>query len=307
MKKVFILMLCLVMNISVHLYCEEAVNNTSTSEKEKVDVVAEEVKPEVEKYILVYKFPKETEIYYQISLDKKDNFNIGGRKFDVNKRTLVYISELFQGVDENKNGIITITCLQGWQDNIKIFSQPKEVKIKMSPKGEILESQGFQDISAEFLKVFLYNLADYIPGIDRLPIKIDLSKMPSNEFNIYFQAFIFPVPGSPVAVGDVWEKRDKNMGVTIQYKLQEIKEGKAYIDISTENNRGSLEGKVIFDIENGYLISNYVKMSTDATGKIVQKAAKEIGGVVGTEVKPSSTLPERTQITFKMEFVPMEE
>ncbi|MCM8821172.1 MAG: DUF6263 family protein, partial [Candidatus Omnitrophica bacterium] len=220
---------------------------------------------------------------------------------------VVYLSELFQGVDENGNGLIKVTYLQGWQDNIRIFSQPKEVKAKMSPKGEILESEGLQEIAAEFFKVLQYNLADYIPGIDRLPVKIDFSKMPSNTFNIYWQAFLFPVPEKPVAIGDIWKREDKNAGITIQYKLQEVKEGKAYIEVITEDKRGFLEGKAIFDIENGYLILNYVNMVTDSTGKIAQRAAKEISGATGTEVKPASTLPEKTHITFKMEFVPMEE
>ncbi|MCM8830143.1 MAG: DUF6263 family protein [Candidatus Omnitrophica bacterium] len=297
MKRILIILGFFV--ITGGLYCEEVPTATQST--------TEEIKEEPVKYTIIYKFPQGKEIYYQLSMDRKDDFNVAGKKFDVKKKTVVYLSELFQGVDENGNGLIKVTYLQGWQDNIRIFSQPKEVKAKMSPKGEILESEGLQEIAAEFFKVLQYNLADYIPGIDRLPVKIDFSKMPSNTFNIYWQAFLFPVPEKPVAIGDMWKREDKNAGITIQYKLQEVKEGKAYIEVITEDKRGFLEGKAIFDIENGYLILNYVNMVTDSTGKIAQRAAKEISGATGTEVKPASTLPERTHITFKMEFVPMEE
>lgn len=307
MKKIIIILFwSMVLGLVSLVYCENTIETPQKQEDMTITETqqVEAPKQEAEKYTLVYKFPKDKEIYYQMILDRKDDFNIAGKKFDVKKRTLLYISELFHGVDEQGNGLITVTYIQGWQGNIRIFSQSKEVKVKMSPRGEILESQGLQEIAAEFFKVLQYNLADYIPGIDRLPVKIDFSKMPSNTFNIYWQAFVFPVPEKPVAVGDIWEKRDKTVGITIQYKLQEVKEGRAYIDVFTEHNKGMLTGKAVFDIENGYLISNYVDMVTDATGAIVQRAAKEISGATGTEVKPASTLPEKTHMTFKMEYVP---
>jgi len=305
--RIIILLISLVITSfsSICLYSEET-SNASQAITEESAVKTEETKEEVQKYTLVYKFPAGQEIYYQLTIDKKDEFNVGGKKFDVKKKTVVYISQLSKGVDEEGNGLLTVTYLQGWQDTIRIFSQSKEVKVKMSPKGEILETQGLQEVAAEFLKVVQYNLADYIPGIDRLPVKIDLTKMPSNAFNVYWQAFIFPVPETPVAAGDIWKRKDKNSDVTIQYKLQEVKEGKAYIEVITEGKRGLLDGKAIFDIENGYVISNQVTMVTDATGKIAQRAAKEISGATGTEVKPASNLPEKTYISFKMEYVPME-
>lgn len=305
MRKILLVFLGMFL-ITAVLYSED-VSTTTQPAVEETTAKTEEVKEEPVKYTIVYKFPQGKEVYYQLSMDRKDEFNLAGRKFDTKRRTTVYISQLSEGTDEQGNGLLKVTYLQGWQDNTRIFTQPKEVKVKMSPKGEVLESEGLQEIAAEFLKVVQSNLADYIPGIDRLPIKIDLTKMPSNAFNIYWQAFLFPVPDSPVAIGDIWKREDKNAGVTIQYKLQEVKEGKAYIEVITEDNRGSLNGKAVFDIENGYLILNQVNMVTDATGKIVQQAAKEISGATGTEVKPASTLPEKTYINFKMEYVPMEE
>ncbi|MCX8082026.1 MAG: DUF6263 family protein [bacterium] len=302
MKRIVIFLIFF--SIIAGLYCEESQPQPAITETAPK---TEELKEEPQKYTLIYKFPQGKEIYYQLSMDRKDEFNVAGRRFDAKKKTLVYISQLFEGTDEQGNGLLKVTYLQGWQDNIRIFSQSKEVKVKMSPKGEVLESQGLQEIAAEFLKVLQYNLADYIPGIDRLPVKIDLTKMPSNAFNIYWQAFIFPVPEKPVAVGDIWTREDKNAGVTIQYKLQEVKDGKAYIEVITENNRGSFDGKAVFDIENGYLILNNVNMVTDATGKIVQRAASELTTATGTEVKPADVLPNKTYVNFKMEYVPMEE
>jgi|GEM_PF-1019782 len=308
MKKIvtFVALICIVFT---YLYAEEG-NIPQPSSVESSATTSETViaKEEPQKYTLIYKFPQGKEIYYKMTMDRKDQFNIGGRKVDARKKTVIYTSQLFEGVDENGNGIIKMTYLQGWVDNTRIFPQAKEVKIKMSPKGEILESEGFQDIAAEFLKVIQYNLADYIPGIDRLPVKIDFSKMPSNTFNIYYQGFIFPVSETPVAVGDIWTKRDRNIG-TIKYKLQKVEDGKAYVAIfagASEEISSGFDGNAIFDIEGGYLISSDVKAVTDATGKIVQRAAKKISAASGIEISPASALPEKTYVNMKVESIPAE-
>ena len=187
--------------------------------------------------------------------------------------------------------------LQGWQNNRKIFQNGKTVDMKISPEGEILETRGLQEVAAEFLTVLQRSLADYIPGFDRLPLRIDLTKIPSNTFNTLWQSFILPLPDKPVAAGDTWKKQDRQIG-TILYKLEKIENNRAYIKISADDNEIELEGNAVFDMDGGFIISQQTQMATGETGKILERLAKRIDAP--SLQNNQLNLPEKTRIDIHL-------
>ncbi|MBN1445387.1 MAG: hypothetical protein JW957_04690 [Candidatus Omnitrophica bacterium] len=255
--------------------------------------------PEQEKeecYNLYYKFPLEREIFYQMNMDKEDEFNVGGRTVKSENKTILYLSQLFESVDGEGNGSGKLFYLQGWQDGQRIFPQEKIVTVKMSPKGEVLESAGLQEVAAEFLKVVQKSLAVYIPGFDRIPLKIDLTKVPSNTFNPFLQSFIMPLPEEPVAVGEKWHKGDRNMG-EVEFTLEKAEGGRAYIKMHSKGRNGVMEGNAVFDMEQGIIVSQKAKTDTEAAGRIVERIAKEIES---PDKSQPVNIPAKTRLVISM-------
>ncbi len=277
-KRLYIGALVLLFSCTL-LIAEEAVQATVQETALQESVTTETaVEADYEKkdlYTLTYKFPLEKEIFYQMNMDKEDEFNIGGRNVTSENKTMLYLTQLFESVDGEGNGTGKLFYLKGWQDGQRIFPQEKIVSVKMSPKGDVLESAGLQEVAAEFLKVAQRSLAVYIPGFDRIPLKIDLTKMPSNTFNPFLQSFILPLPEKPVGVGEKWHKGDQNVG-EVEFTLEKVDGGKAYIKMNAESRNGKMEGNAVFDIEQGILISQKAKTETDASGKIVERIAKKV-------------------------------
>lgn len=93
------------------------------------------------------------------------------------------------------------------------------------------------------------------------------------------EAFLFPLPEQPVAVGEIWRERfdvhardvDKNrVRISLQrtYKLTEVKNGRAVIELRTavltpvkapeiaaQLIQREINGKIVFDIEQGWIVS----------------------------------------------------
>lgn len=277
-KKLFIAAFALFFSCTL-LIAEETGQETAAEAVSQESVTAEtEISAENEKkelYDLTYKFPLGKEIFYQMNMDKADEFNIGGRNVTSENKTMLYLTQLFESVDGEGNGTGKLFYLKGWQDGQRIFPQEKIVSVKMSSKGEVLESAGLQEVAAEFLKVVQRSLAVYIPGFDRIPLKIDLTKMPSNTFNPFLQSFILPLPEKPVAAGDKWYKGDQNVG-EVEFTLEKVDENKAYIKMNAESRNGKMEGNAVFDIKQGIIVSQKAKTETDASGRIVERIAKEV-------------------------------
>jgi len=281
---------------------QESSSEGAVQEPVSTDMATSGEQGKKELYDLSYKFPQGKELFYRMDFDREDEFNIGGKNVKIAKKTLLYISQLFESVDGDGNGSGKLFYLQGWQDGQRIFPQQKVVTLKVSPGGDVLETAGLQEVAAEFLKVIQRTIADYIPGFDRLPLKIDLTKAPSNTFNPFLQSFILPLPARPVATGEKWTRGDKNIG-NVEFTLQKVEGNNAYIEMYAEGRNGIVKGDAVFDLAEGIVISQKVRTDTDATGRVVERIAKEIEI---PEEGRKFNVPEKTHMTITMVLMPSE-
>ena len=265
--------------------------------QEKLEEQMEE-KTEVE-YDLKYIFKKGDTTSYSLRIENTERLKIGNQDMGERKRkTIINFSQIVEEVDENGNGIIRWKYLSGSYNDIKVDIGAKEAILKINPKGEIVESSGLQEASYEFLKIIQKSLADYIPGFDRLPIKVDFSKFDSNEFNSYWESFRPLFPDRKLKIGDFWEKEVIVPMIfrkgKIVYTLNKVEENKAYISLSLGRHEIKVSGNIIFDIEKGKVIDEeFVIKAENFKEKIdlgqftqyKQMGSYEISGTLITRVK----------------------
>lgn len=260
----------------------------------------EGVKEETPKeYDLKYIYNKEDILSYSLRIENTERLKISGQDMGEKRRkTIINFSQKVEDIDENGNGIIKWKYLSGSYNDIKVDLGDKEATIKMDPKGKILESIGLEEISLEFFKIIQKSMSDYIPGFDRLPIKIDFSKFNSNEFNAYWESFRPVFPDRKLKIGDTWEKEVIVPMIfrkgTIIYTLNKVEENKAYISLSLGRHEIKVNGEIIFDIEKGKLIEQEFTIKAENFKEKVdfgqftqykQMGSYEISGNMITKVK----------------------
>ena len=268
------------------LYCEEQMK--------------EEVKKETQiEYDLKYIFKKGDSISYSLKIENTERLKIGGQDMGERKRkTIINFSQSVEDIDENGNGVIRWKYLGGSYNDMKVDMGEKEAILKITPRGEIIESSGLQEASFEFFKIIQKSMSDYIPGFDRLPIKIDFSKFDSNEFNSYWESFRPVFPDKKLKMGDTWEKEIIVPMIfrkgKMVYTLNKVEENKAYISLSLGRHEIKVSGNIIFDIEKGKVVDEeFVIKAENFKEKIdfgqftqyKQMGAYEISGTMITRVK----------------------
>ncbi|MCM8806875.1 MAG: DUF6263 family protein [Candidatus Omnitrophica bacterium] len=209
-------------------------------------------------YEIKYLFTKGSNVSYSLKIDTIEKLNISGQYNEKKRKVVIDFDQIVENVDENGNGIIKMKYLGGSYDGIKVDLAGKEVTLKRNSKGEILESVGLEELSAEFVKIIQKSLSDYVPGFDRIPVKIDFSKFDSNMFNVYLESFTPVFPDKKIKIGESWEKEIMipiffTKG-TLVYTLEKIEDNKAYINVSITKKQIKGTGELIFDIEKGYII-----------------------------------------------------
>ncbi len=228
---------------------------------------------------------------YSLKVENYEKLNISGQSTEKRRTTIIDFSQKTEDVDEKGNGIIKLKYLSGIYNNIKIDFGDKEATLKRNTKGEILESTGLQEASMEFIKIIQKSASDYIPGLDRLPVKMDFSNYDSNLFNPYLESFTPVFPDKKIKIGDTWEREiilpflfTKGKMV---YTLEKIEENKAFIKLSLSRREISGSGDVIFDIEKGKLVEENITIKAENIktkidlGKFTQyKQVYEISGMV---------------------------
>jgi hypothetical protein len=260
----------------------------------------EEVKTETQaEYDFRYIFKKGDSISYSLKIENTERLKIGGQDMGEKKRkTIINFSQNVEDVDENGNGIIRWKYLSGSYNDMKVDIGEKEAILKITPRGEIIESSGLQEASFEFFKIIQKSMSDYIPGFDRLPIKIDFSKFDSNEFNSYWESFRPVFPDKKLKIGDTWEKEVIipmifRKGKMI-YTLNKVEENRGYISISLGRHEIKVSGNIIFDIEKGKVVDEeFVVKAENFKEKIdfgkytqyKQLGSYEISGTMITRVK----------------------
>ncbi len=246
---------------------------------------------QLQEYELKYIYNKGDISVYSLNIENYEKLNVSGQVGEKRRKTVIKFSQQVENVDENGNGIIKLKYLEGSYNNIKIDIGGKEGILKRDPQGRILESSGLEEASMEFVKIIQKSMADYLPGFDRLPVKIDLSKFDSNVFNPYFEAFTPILPDKKVKIGDSWEREIIVPFLFVKgklvYKLDKIEENKAYIKLSLSKQEIKGTGDIIFDIEKGKLIEeNFIIKGEDIKtkldlGKYTQyKQIYEISGTI---------------------------
>ena len=260
----------------------------------------EEVKEETQKeYDLKYIFQKGDTISYSLRIENTERLKIGNQDMGERKRkTIINFSQTVEEVDENGNGTIKWKYLSGSYNDIKVDLGDKEAILKITPSGEIIESSGLQEASYEFFKIIQKSMADYIPGFDRLPIKIDFSKFDSNEFNSYWESFRPVFPDKKLKIGDFWEREIVVPMIfrkgKMVYTLTNVEDNKAYISLSLGRHQIKVSGNIIFDIEKGKVIDEeFVIKAENFKEKIdlgqftqyKQMGCYEISGTMITKVK----------------------
>ncbi|MCM8804953.1 MAG: DUF6263 family protein [Candidatus Omnitrophica bacterium] len=266
------------------------------SVKKETEIVKEEMPKE---YDLRYIYNKGDVISYSLKVENRERLKVSGMDMGEKiRKTIINFSQKVEDVDENGNGIIKWKYLSGSYNDIKVDLGEKEATIKMNSKGEILESRGLEEMSLEFFKIIQKSISDYIPGFDRLPIKIDFSKFDSNEFNAYWESFRPVFPDRKLKIGDTWEKETILPMIfkkgRIIYTLKNFEENKAYISLSIGRRDIKVSGEIIFDIEKGKLIdqefiikAENIKEKVDF-GQFTQYkeiGSYEISGTIITKVK----------------------
>ncbi len=257
----------------------------------------EEGKEEMPKeYELSYIFNKDEISSYSLKIENMERLKINEKDMGEKRRnTIINFSQKVDNIDENGNGIIKWKYLSGSYNDIKVNLGDKEATIKMDKKGNIIESKGLEEMSFEFLKIIQKSMADYIPGFDRLPVKIDFSKFDSNEFNTYWESFRPVFPDRKLKIGDTWQKEIIVPMIfkkgTIIYTLNKVEENKAYISLSIGRHEIKVNGEIIFDIEKGKIISQEFtikaenfKQKVDFGQFIQQLGSYEISGTLITKV-----------------------
>lgn len=270
---------------SLSIFCEE-------------EVKQEEAKQE---YELKYIYNKGETVSYSLKIENYERFKIGTQDMGERRRkTIIEFSQRVEDVDENGNGVIVWKYLKGSYNGVPVDIGGKEAILKIDKKGEIIESQGLQEASYEFFKIIQKSMADYIPGFDRLPVKIDFSKFNSNDFNSYWEAFRPVFPDKKVKIGESWEKevivpfifRKGN----IVYTLDRVEGNKAYIKMSLGRHEIKVQGDIIFDIEKGKLNDEDITIKAENFKEKIdfgqftqykQLGSYEISGTMITKVKLS--------------------
>ncbi len=221
-------------------------------------------------YLLRYKFVVGKETAYQLNINDWEKIKISGRPIERKQEMVIHLIYKKEGVDEDGNGILR--CLYGdaTYQGKKVGLAGKETRIRISPTGHILESEGMQEVFAEFAKVALKSFSAYIPGLDRIPVKIDFSRMASNQFNPLYQAFLPTFPVKEVAIGDTWLRQEGVVELAdrrasrVQYRLESVNDGCAEIvlvppeprvprELEAESEEASISaaGRVLFSITDG--------------------------------------------------------
>lgn len=274
--------------------------------KEKQSEVKEETKKE--KILLTYKFKVGDIARYGVDIEDEEEGYINGRRYKRNQQIYVEFKEETTSIDEKGNGIIKLTLLKALFNGKNLESGEKEAYIKVTPRGKIIESRNLQEIMGEFFKVIRKSLSETIPGFDRIPVKIDFKKLPSNQFNTVWEITKPILPEEEIGIGESWEvkprKWQKDIGQKepIKYTLKS-KEGKNYIiTLKLEQGKEKINGEVLFDLERGRIIKQYVEVIIPkAKGKL--NINKLLGNVKQKNI-PSTVISfeikKRTKFNLKL-------
>ena len=224
-------------------------------------------------YLLRYKFVAGKETGYQLNINDWEKMKVAGRPIERKQEMVIHLIYKIEGMDEDGNGILRSLYGDATYQGKKVGLAGKETRARISPTGHILESEGMQAVIAEFAKVALKSFSAYIPGLDRIPVKIDLSRLPSNQFNPLYQAFLPTFPEKEVVIGDTWLRQEGVVELAdrrasrVQYRLEAVNDGCAEIvlvppeprvprepEAESEESSISAAGRVLFSITDGELI-----------------------------------------------------
>jgi len=238
--------------------------NIEEVKKEKQSEVKEETKKE--KVLLTYKFKIGDIARYGVDIEDVEEGYINGRRYKRNQQIYVEFEEETTSIDEKGNGIIKLTLLKASFNGENLESGRKEAYIKLSPRGKILESRNLQEIMGEFFKVIRKSLSETIPGFDRIPVKIDFKKLPSNQFNTVWEVTKPILPEGEIEIGESWEikprkwQQDVGQKEPIRYTLKSKEGGNYLITLKLEQEKNRIDGEVLFDLERGRIVKQYVEV-----------------------------------------------
>lgn len=215
---------------------------------------------------LAYRFTPGEVARYRLNITDYELMTAGGREIDRWQRVALEFDQHVEGVDEEGNGLWRQVFTDAtWQGRPVPGLIGLESRLRVSPDGRVLESEGLQHVFAEIARLALRSFAAYLPGLDRLPLRIDFSRLPSGQFNPLYQAFSPTFPGEPVRVGDTWTRREDLAGpagrreAPVHYRLEAVEENLARIVIEPADPRRedgpaeavSVSGRVDFCLEAG--------------------------------------------------------
>ncbi len=290
MRKIFTFLFLIISLVSPQEIKEEQKQTTET-----------EIKHQEQEYLLQYKFTLNEDINYSLYIENFGQISINEKYNEKTDRGKIIFNQKVVEVDENGNGILEIIYKQGVLNNENVSLSEKKAKLKMNPKGEIIESEGLQEVAGEFVKIVQKGVASHIPGVDRLPLTIDFSKMSSDTFNIHWESMRPVFPEKKLKIGESWERRIMvpiiyTMG-NMKYTLENVEKNKAYIGMYLKKDNLVLKGKGIFDIEKGSLISDEFTINIkDINEKLNLK------DYFGANVPPV-LIQGKTKITVKMNLI----
>lgn len=272
-----------------------------------VFVFAEELKVETnvetgieEGYLIYYKFNEGEEINYLLTIENYGQLIVAGKYNEKTDRGKIILNQKVKKV-EDEIGVVEVVYKKGVWNNENVSLTEKKAILKMNKNGEVIESEGLQEIAGEFFKIIQKGIASYIPGADRLPLKIDFSKMSSELFNASWESMRPIFPDKKLKIGDFWE-REILIPILftkgkLTYTLIGLNGNNAYINMYYKKGSLTLKGKGIFDIEKGYLISEEFTINLE---NINEKL--DLSKYVGTNTPPIP-IQGKTKITFKLNFL----
>jgi hypothetical protein len=264
-----------------------------------------------ESVLLQYKFPEETVRRYSLSVDDWEKMMADGAVRERRQSFTLIFRQEYLPLDEEGVGAWVQTFEEGVYQGVNVKGLVgKKVICRISPTGKIISTEGLQALFNEFVKLMQKSMAFYIPGLDRLPVKIDFTRMPSALFHPLYQPFIPVFPAKPVEMGETWA-REEGISRHIakearsMYRMEQVEEGVARISLFTEEpkegsgkKRVFSKGTIFFNIESGelkemeaYLEADGVNMNPARIAPGMMQASKDITGIKKTKLIVKQILP----------------
>lgn len=264
-----------------------------------------------ESFLIHYKFPEKTVRRYSLSVDDWEKMMVDGSIRERKQSFTLIFTQEYLPIDEEGIGAWVQTFEEGKYQGINVKGLAgKKVICRISSTGKILSTEGLQALFNEFVKLMQKSMAFYIPGLDRLPVKIDFTRMPSALFHPLYQPFIPIFPEKPVKIGETWAReegisRHIAKEANSMYRLEEVKERVAKLSLFTEKpkdenikNRIFSAGTIFFNIESGelqemeaFLEADGVNMNPARIAPGMIQASKDITGKKRTKLIVKQLLP----------------